>query len=81
MKIYIKKTTENKALRGNSPQNPPHEGSTAGSCVRAIVFNNILYIHNIELALSPKITFQLGIFGVVQFHLYEWNWMQMNYKI
>jgi hypothetical protein len=29
--IIFKKTTENKALRGNSPQTPPHEGSTAGS--------------------------------------------------
>jgi hypothetical protein len=37
----IKKTVENKALRGNSPQNP-RKGSTAGSCVSAIVVNNIL---------------------------------------
>jgi hypothetical protein len=47
----IKKTVENKALRGNSPQNP-RKGSTAGSCVSAIVVHNILYIHNIELTFS-----------------------------
>jgi hypothetical protein len=37
---YLKKYADNKALRGNSPQNPPHEGSTAGSCVSAIVLGN-----------------------------------------
>jgi hypothetical protein len=44
IKIY-EKTVANKALRGNSPQNPPHEGSTAGSCVSAIVVNHFLYIN------------------------------------
>jgi hypothetical protein len=30
-------TDTNKALRGNSPQNPPHEGSTARACVCLLV--------------------------------------------
>jgi hypothetical protein len=47
---YLKKYADNKALRGNSPQNPPHKGSTAGSCVSATVVHNILHIYNIERA-------------------------------
>jgi hypothetical protein len=44
-KEYSEKTVANKALRGNSPQSPPHEGSTAGSCVSASVCNHFLHIH------------------------------------
>jgi hypothetical protein len=45
--IIFKNTVDNKALRGNSAQTLPHEGSTAGSCVSAIVLGNFLYIYNI----------------------------------
>jgi hypothetical protein len=53
------------------PRKTQRKGSTAGQCVSASVRNNILYIHNMQLALSPKITFQLEIFVVVQLDLYE----------
>jgi hypothetical protein len=75
--IIFEKTVANKALRGNSPQNPPHEGSTAGSCVSAIVCNHFLHIHNIELAFSQWVVEKLWILAVEKLDLYEWFWRRI----
>ena len=70
---YLKKYADNKALCGNSPQNPPHEGSTAGSCVSAIVSSNFLYINKYELAFNPGVMVGLRILAAERLDLYEWS--------
>jgi hypothetical protein len=64
-----------------TPRNAQRKGSTAGSCVSAIVVNNILYIHNIELTFNQGVVVKLCIFVVDQLDLYEWNCGQEQYKI
>jgi hypothetical protein len=64
-----------------TPRKTQRKGSTAGSCVSAIVCNHFLHIHNIERTFSPRVGVKFGIFGVVELDLYEWNWGQEFCKI
>jgi hypothetical protein len=47
---YLKKYADNKGTADSPPAQTPRKGSTRVGCVSAIVVNNILYIHNIQLA-------------------------------
>jgi hypothetical protein len=64
-----------------TPRKPHPQGSTARGCVSAIVVNNILYIHNIELAFNQGVVVKMCIFVVDQLNLYEWNCGQECYKM